>query len=121
MTAPEPGPELVITDQHESIVELLRELQRAVLVHPEAARALFKALAAEGRVFAETAEGRHWQERVLESALLERALLVWQSATLWLSEEPDDGTTPSAVIDAVAAAARSPERDLLLEQLFRGG
>jgi len=113
-------PELVISDQNEAILQLLRELQRAVLVHPEATRALFDGFVAEGRSFAQTAEGQRWKERVLESALLERALVVWQSATLWLTEEPGHGATPAALIDAVAAAARSPERDLLLERLFRG-
>lgn len=120
MSKPEALPELVISDQSESILELLRELQRAVLVHPEAARATFSALVEEGRAFAQTEQGRRWQERVLGSELLERALIVWQNATLWLGEQDHDGATPSAVIDALAAAARSPERDLLLERLFRG-
>lgn len=120
MSAEADIPELSISDQSEDIVALLRELQRAVLVHPEAARALFDAFAKEGRLFAQTAEGQRWSQRVLESELLERALLVWQSATLWTSDEPGNGATPTALIDAVASAARSPERDLLLERLFRG-
>jgi hypothetical protein len=121
MNAEADVPELAIFDQSEAIVDLLRELQRAVLVHPEASRALFEAFVAEGRMFAQTTDGKRWEKRLLESELLERALLVWQSATLWVTEEPGSGATPSALIDAMAAAARSPERDLMLEQLFRGG
>ena len=113
-------PELAITEQHEAITELLRELQRAALIHPEASRALFGAMVNEGRLFAQTDEGRRWKERIRGSALLERALIVWQTATLWMTEEPDDGAAPSALIDAVAAAARSPRRDELLERMFRG-
>jgi hypothetical protein len=112
-------PELVIADQDQAILDLCRELQRAALTHPEAARALYAALGREGRLFAQTAEGKRWQERVSRSALLERALLVWQSATLWMTEEPAEGSTPSALIDAVAAAAASPRRDQLLDRLFR--
>jgi hypothetical protein len=44
---------------------------------------------------------------------------VWQSATLWMLEEQDGAATPSALIDAVAAAAASPDRDVLLDRLFR--
>jgi hypothetical protein len=112
-------PELVIEDRDESILALLRTLQRAVLTHPEAAQALYGALVEEGRLFAQTAEGRRWQERLEGSALLERALLVWQNASLWVTEERADGAAPSALVDAVAAAAASPARDVLLERLFR--
>jgi hypothetical protein len=111
-------PELVVRDDAEAVVDLLRDVQRAVLAHPEAARALFGALVREGRMFAQTAEGQRWKEKVAGSALLERALLVWQSATLWMLEERD-AATPSALIDAIASAATSPERDLLLDRLFR--
>jgi hypothetical protein len=122
MKAPDDDlPELVISDQDQAVLALLGELQRAVLVHSEAARALFGTLAEEGRLYAQTPAGARWKERLRRSALLERALIVWQSATLWMSEDAEPGQTPSAVIDAVAAAARSPRRDELLDRLFREG
>ena len=123
MTAPpemkDGVPELVIGDQEGAILDLLRDLQRGALLHSEAARALYDGLVDEGRLFAQTAEGKRWHDRILRSALLERALLVWQNATLFTTEEPGDGATPSALIDAVAAAAASPRRDALLDRLFR--
>lgn len=112
-------PELVIANQEAAIVDLLRDLQRGALLHSEAARALYEGLVAEGRLFAQTAEGKRWHDRILRSALLERALLVWQNATLFMTDEPGDGATPSALIDAVAVAAASPRRDALLDRLFR--
>ena len=111
--------ELVIGDHEAAVVDLLRELQRAALVHPEAARGLFNALAAEGRSFAQTSEGKRLKERIVASMLLQRAVLVWQNATLWITEEPDHCVTPSALVDAIAAAASSPRRDVLLDTLFR--
>jgi len=121
MTVPvEDGvPELVIADQEAAILDLLRDLQRSALLHSEAARALYEGLVVEGRLFAQTAEGKRWHDRILRSALLERALLVWQNATLFTTDEPGEGATPSALIDAVAAAAASPRRDALLDRLFR--
>jgi hypothetical protein len=112
-------PELAITDGDDAIVALLRDVQRALLVHPEAGQALFARLAQEGRMFAQTEEGRRWRERIEGSALLERAVLVWQNAAMWMTDEAADGAAPSALIDAVAAAAMSPRRDVLLERLFR--
>lgn len=112
-------PELVISEQDDAIVALLRQIQRAVLAHPEAGQALFRALVAEGRLFAQTGEGRRWREKLDRSALIERAGLVWQNATLWMNEEGGDGAIPSVMIDAVTAAGASPERDELLERLYR--
>lgn len=116
---PAEGPEFVIADRDDAILDLLREIQRAALVHPEASQALYCSLVEEGRLFAQTADGRQWKERLSRSVLLERALLVWQSVTLWMTEEGSDGATPSALVDAVAAAAASPRRDMLLERLFQ--
>ena len=111
-------PELAITDQDEAIVAFLRRLQAAALTHTEAARALFVSLVKEGELFAQTEQGQQWSERMSRSALLQRALIVWQSATLWIAEEPSDTAAPSALIDAVAAAAASPRREALVERLF---
>jgi hypothetical protein len=111
-------PEFVLGDHDSTITTLLRELQRGVLLHPEASRAMFGALAAEGRAFAQTAEGRRWKERILRSALLQHLAPVWESATLWVLEDAEVSGTPSAIIDAVAAAAGSPRRDALMSTLF---
>jgi hypothetical protein len=111
-------PELAVTNPAESIVAALSELQRAVLVHPEASAALFAALVAEGRAFARTSEGLRLKQIMLRSELLARAELVWHAATQWIPEQSSTGATPSAIFDAVAGAARSPERDRLLETLF---
>jgi hypothetical protein len=116
---PDDVPELVISDADDAILALLRELQRALLLHPEAGQALYASLAQEGRLFGQTEDGRRWRERIERSALLERALLVWQNAAMWMTEEARDSGAPSALIDAVAAAAMSPRRDSLLERLLR--
>lgn len=113
-------PEFVIGDDEAAILALLRELQRGVLSYPEAARALFNVLAAEGRAFASSAEGRSCKEVILRSRLLERAGHVWHAATLWITEEREASALPSALVDAVAAVAASPRRDELLGSLLPG-
>jgi hypothetical protein len=113
-------PTLNIGDTDEHVIALLRELQRAVLLHPEASRALFGALVREGRAFAQTADGARWKQRITRSQLVARALLVMQTATLFALEEDAASATPSALVDAIAAAAQTPGRDALIERLLRG-
>ena len=114
-------PTLAIGEPDEAVTDMLRELQRAVLLHPEAARALLHALAREGRMFAQTVEGARWKQRLMRSDLLARALIVTQTATAFALDEVGPGGTPSALVDAIAAAARTPGRDVLIERLLRGG
>jgi hypothetical protein len=112
-------PELVLGDRTAQVVGLLREIQVAILVHPEAARGLFSALAREGRLFAQTSEGQRWRSRIERSELVQRALLVWQGVSLWTTEDGADASPPSLLVDAIAAAACSPNRDVVLDRLFR--
>lgn len=113
-------PELAITDEDEVLLALLARIQTAMLMHPEAGVALFRGLAEEGRLFAQTASGRRWRDRLCRSELLERALLVWQNVSLWMTEDTSDfAAVPSGLVDAVATVAASSSRDVLLERLFR--
>ncbi|MEO5769713.1 MAG: hypothetical protein ABIS92_15275 [Polyangia bacterium] len=113
-------PELAITDEDEVLLALLARIQTAMLMHPEAGVALFRGLAEEGRLFAQTAGGRRWRDRLCRSELLERALLVWQNVSLWMTEDTSDSAAvPSGLVDAVATVAASSSRDVLLERLFR--
>ncbi|HEY7371847.1 MAG TPA: hypothetical protein VIF57_06680 [Polyangia bacterium] len=110
-------PAVVVQDDDDVIVALLRKLQLIVLEHPEASRAAFSALVAEGRRFAQTESGARWRARLRGSALLNRAGLVWQTATMNLLDS--DGTAlPSSFIDAITMAASGPDRDALLARLF---
>jgi hypothetical protein len=113
-------PLLAITNDDEHIVALLRTLQRAVLLHPEATRALFQSLVREGRLFAQTADGERWKQRIARSALVSRAQLVAQAASFWMLDDDQPGATPSGLVEAIASAASAPGRDELLERLLRG-
>lgn len=87
--------------------ELARALWHAHILlvkHPVAARAAFRTLAAEGRRFAETKEGKVWKERLKGSSLIRRGRSVWELATLgMLNESPQ--MLPTQFIDMLAYAA----------------
>jgi hypothetical protein len=98
----------------------LRGIQELVLRHPAAMQEAFAALVAEGRCFARTPEGRRWQERLADSAWIQRARLVWKMASLSALEEHASAPLPSAWLDGLfLAAARDP--DGVLDRLFGGG
>jgi hypothetical protein len=100
-------------------VALLQLVQRAVFEHPIAAQAAFAALVAEGRAFAKTAEGAAWQERLLGSALLEKAEALWEGVTLNVLEENADTLVPSRILDVLVKLLHEHALDTVLAKLHR--
>ena len=101
-------------------INLLRELQRVLLMHPVACQAAFGALIAEGRRFAETAEGREWRNRLVHSPLLAQVRLVFDLSTLGLLEERGAGL-PSTYLDALFMVAAGGDADGILNRMFWAG
>ena len=112
-------PRFVLRSPQDEETRVLRSAQMLMLKHPVAAQAAFSALLAEGRSFAETAEGRRWKRRLTRSSLLHRARLVWEVTTLWMLEQEPSGVLPSAYLDALFMSASSEELEPLLDRLFR--
>ena len=102
-------------------VDLVHQLQRALLMHPVASQAAFTALVAEGRRFADTEEGRHWRDRLVTSALLREVRLVFDLSTLGLLEEGAGAALPSNYLDALFMIASSGDTDLILNRVFWSG
>ena len=102
-------------------VDLVHQLQRALLMHPVASQAAFTALVAEGRRFAETEEGRQWRDRLIGSALLRDVRLVFDLSTLGLLEEGAGATLPSNYLDALFMIASSGDTDAVLNSVFWSG
>jgi hypothetical protein len=111
----------LVLPQLDACTELLQTLQVAVLRHPIAAKALFGLLVAEGRAFAETIEGRVWQEKLAQSELLHRARLVLDLPALAILESTSPQALPSAYLDTIFALACSRQPGRLLTQLFEWG
>lgn len=111
-------PVIVAARDDAALLALLQELQLVLLRHPVAARAAFGALAAEGRRFAETAEGRVWAARLVGSPALGRARLVWEAAAAGVPEDPTGTALPSAWLDAFVEAAARPGVEGLLARLL---
>ena len=112
-------PRLRLRQPEDELSGVLRSLQSAVLKHPVAAQAIFSALVAEGRRFAETDPGRRWKRRLARSELLQRARLAWEVTTLWMLAAEPTGVLPSAYLDALFMSASNPELESLLDRLFR--
>lgn len=114
-------PRIELRDPAATDVELLRALQGVLLKHPVACQAAFTALLAEGRRFAQTAEGGIWRQRLVNSSLLQRARLLFDFSTLSLLEDGQADRIPSSYLDAIFMAASSGDVDELLNRLFWSG
>lgn len=111
-------PEVVLGDEESELLGVLREAQGALLRHPIAAQALFRAFVAEGRRYAETPEGAAWRERLAGSALIRRGRVVWEVGTLNVLEESPESAMPTKILDAIAKAAAARELEPMLARLF---
>ncbi|WP_437317531.1 hypothetical protein [Sorangium sp. So ce385] len=99
-----------------AIPAILRRAQLLVLKHPVAAQAAFAALIAEGRRFAATPEGTEWAAALAGSDLVRRGRQVWDAVGMNMLEDDPDAILPSAYLEALLRAARSPD----LEDALRG-
>jgi hypothetical protein len=100
------------------LLEVVEALHAAIVRHPRAAQALYAALLAEGRRFAETEEGRLWRARLAGSALATAGRSLLDVVTLDALDETADGGIPTRVLDALALAARTQGLEPLLARAF---
>ncbi|MEM7152798.1 MAG: hypothetical protein AAF799_08145 [Myxococcota bacterium] len=105
----------------DELASLLRRFQMLLLEHPVAAQRLFGAFVAEGRRFAETEEGRAWQNRLQSSELVHRARVAWDVVTLRMLEPDPDAVLPSALLDAFVRTAAVDGLEPMLSKLFEEG
>ena len=114
-------PRFKVRAEEDELLGVLRSAQAALLEHPVAAQALFRALVAEGRRYARTPEGARWREALRGSELVQRARVVWEVGTLNVLEEDPEVVVPSRVLDAIARAAARDDLEPLLSRLFGWG
>jgi hypothetical protein len=114
-------PVLAPPDPEQELLEVVRRLQLALLVHPAAAQALFSALITEGREYARTSDGAQWLGRLTESRLLRRARVLWDVSTMKMLEEDPSRVLPSTYVESFARAARVQPIEPLLRALFDAG
>lgn len=105
----------------DEMIAPLGRLQRLILKYPFAAQALFSALVAEGRRFAQTKEGERLRAEIAESELLERCQTVFQFVTHNVLEERAPDGLPSALLDAFIGVARRADLESLLRRFLANG
>ena len=98
----------------DDLAVLLRHIQAAILEHPLAAQAAFRALVAEGRRYAETDRGAAVAARLSGSALVQRGRLAWEALSLNALDDDPEVVLPSAVLDAFVQAIGSANLELTL-------
>jgi hypothetical protein len=101
-----------------ALSELLLALSDVLLRHPIAVQSAFAALAAEGRRFAETAEGARCKEDLASSELFDRVRLVWRSLGMHAFVERPTEILPSFFLDGAIRAAVLDKLEPLLSSIF---
>lgn len=97
---------------------LLTEIQLAIVAHPIAAQALFRALVAEGRAFATTPEGQRWAALLTDSPLVQRGRMVWDVTTLRMLDDDPETVVPSTLVDAFVRTTAIATLEPFLSRLF---
>jgi hypothetical protein len=105
----------VYLDASEMALRMLRHLQAFVLKHPEAAKAAFVGLVAEGAAFAQTPEGKEWRVKLAASELIHRARLIFDLPGLSMLARDGPELLPSAYVDALFILASHNRPDELFE------
>lgn len=96
----------------------LRALRDVLWRHPIAVQAAFASLAAEGREFAKTPEGKEWQARLEKSELFDRLRFVWKSLGMHAFVERPGEILPSFFLEVAVRAAASRDVESLISSLF---
>jgi hypothetical protein len=100
-----------------AVERVLEAVQQAVFRYPVATKAAFRALVAEGRRYAGTAEGAELLVRLQGSAGVERARLVWDVLTVRAFADDGDAL-PAFFVDRLAEALRSDHLEPLLGRVM---
>lgn len=121
----DPMPE---ADDHEpdgpdtKLSDVLLEVRKALLTHPTAARAIVGFLAAEGRRYTETEQGRQAYLAMTVSPEVETLRTVWEKVTLnLLDDESDPGPVPQAWVELVRDLAAGAGLDRVANRLRPDG
>ncbi|HEX7841639.1 MAG TPA: hypothetical protein VF469_29420 [Kofleriaceae bacterium] len=98
-------PVVAPVSRDELVDQALHQLARAIVKHPLAAQAAYRALVREGRAFAATEEGRRVRAELVRSDLAARLRTAWQLVTFGMLEgDAPPGAIPSVLVEALVQA-----------------
>jgi hypothetical protein len=100
------------------VFQLLWEAGKLLTRHPRVTRAVVSAFVAEGRAFAETADGQRLREQLMASPEVRRARLLWDSFGLDRFAHPRAGFSPSWWLRMLRVTTASPRLEELLSRIF---
>jgi hypothetical protein len=109
-----------VSGQGHHLDEALRQLHRAVLKHPLAAKAVYSALVREGRAYGMTDEGRNLRDRLSRSEEITRLRSAWELLTFGMMNDESPGNRlPSALVEALVQAVLRPRFESRLRGALR--
>lgn len=107
------------SNRDDDLDEAIRRLRRVVAAHPEAVRAAMEALAAEGRAYAQTPEGRELSRRLARSEYVSRLRSAWEIVSFGVDGGDARPSLPSSALEAFARAVLQPSFESRMHRAMR--
>lgn len=110
-------PRLILQD-NDSLMSVLRFIQRLLVRNPRALSAILQAVVAEGYRFAKTPEGQHWKESLTRSELMLRGRLIWDSYGFSSLMDTAPALLPSDWLELIVSGLMNTDLEATLTQLI---
>jgi hypothetical protein len=102
----------------DDVVSVLYLVQEAILRYPIVVQAVFSALVAEGRRYAESPEGGALRDRLVRSQSTASARMIWELLTANSFVERPTQVLPSALVERLVRALAVQGIEPLISRLF---
>jgi hypothetical protein len=110
-------PRLTIHEDN-ALSQLLLNGKRLLVRYPQVVRAILQLFIAEGRHFANTAEGQAWKVALTRSEVIRGGRLIWEAYGLNAAFKPQSEVVPSAWLNLIMAALANPDLETTLSTLM---
>ncbi len=110
-------PRLILQD-NDSLISVLRFIQRLLVQNPQAVGTIVQAVVAEGYRFAESPDGQRWKGLLTRSELMQRGRLIWDSYGFGSLMETTPALVPSDWLELIVSGLMNADLETVLTQLI---
>jgi hypothetical protein len=110
-------PRLILQD-HDSLIRILRFIQRLFVQNPRAVGAIVQAIVAEGYRFAESPDGQRWKGSLTRSELIQRGRLIWESYGFGSLLDTGPALVPSDWLELIVNGLMNADLETVLTTLI---
>ena len=110
-------PRLILQD-YDSLISVLRFIQRLLVQNPRAVGAIVQSVVTEGYRFAETPDGGRWKGLLTRSELIQRGRLIWDSYGFGSLMDTTPALVPSDWLELIVSELMNADLETVLTLLI---